>query len=183
MKKPHIKPNAPGNVQGAVKGSALWLAWKNTFTGGTPQSLMLDVTGSATVSLPLPLSESFSLPGIPTGTFTFRLRAMNAAGASTQSSAVTLTAPSTTCALPRVPTNFQVTKSGNVISASWDTPSGGTPAAGYLLNVSGAYTGSFPIAGLGFASGAPGGTYNFSVQAMNACGPGPVTAFQTVVIP
>lgn len=178
-----LKPNAPGNVQGAVKGSALWLAWKNTFTGGTPQSLMLDVTGAATVSVPLPLSESFSLPGIPTGTFTFRLRALNAAGASSQSSAVTLTAPSTTCALPRVPTNFQVTKSGNVISASWDTPSGGTPAAGYRLNVSGAYTGSFPIAGLGFASGAPGGTYNFSVQAVNACGAGPVTAFQTVVIP
>lgn len=91
-----LKPNAPGNVQGAVKGSALWLAWKNTFTGGTPQSLMLDVTGAATVSVPLPLSESFSLPGIPTGTFTFRLRALNAAGASSQSSAVTLTAPSTT---------------------------------------------------------------------------------------
>ncbi len=178
-----LKPNAPGNVQGAVKGSALWLAWKNTFTGGTPLSLMLDVTGAATVSLPLPLSESFSLPGIPSGTFTFRLRALNAAGVSSQSSAVTLTAPSTTCALPRVPTNFQVTKAGNVIGASWDTPSGGTPAAGYRLNVSGAYTGSFPIAGLGFASGAPGGTYNFSVQAVNACGAGPVTAYQTVVLP
>ena len=178
-----LKPNAPTNVQGAVKGSALWLAWRNSFTGGTPQSLMLDVTGAATVSLPIPLSESFSLPGIPTGTFTFRLRAMNAAGASSQSSSVTLTAPSTTCALPRVPTNFQVTKTGNVISATWDTPSGGTPAAGYRLNVSGSYVGSFPIAGRGFASGAPGGTYNFSVQAVNACGAGPVTAFQTVVIP
>jgi uncharacterized protein (DUF1800 family) len=178
-----LKPNAPGNVQGAVKGSALWLAWRNSFTGGTPQSLMLDVTGSATVSLPIPLSEEFSLPGIPNGTYTFRLRAMNAAGASSQSGSVTLTAPSTTCALPRVPTNFQVTKTGNVISASWDTPSGGTPAAGYRLNVSGSYVGSFPIAGRGFASGAPGGTYNFSVQAVNACGAGPVTAFQTVVIP
>ncbi len=177
-----LKPNAPGNMQGAVKGSALWLAWRNSFTGGTPQSLMLDVTGSATVSLPLPLSEEFSLPGIPKGTFTFRLRAVNGAGVSSQSGSVTLTAPSTNCALPRVPTNFQVTKTGNVISASWDTPSGGTPAAGYRLNVSGSYVGSFPIAGRGFASGAPGGTYNFSVQAVNACGAGPVTAFQTVVI-
>lgn len=177
-----LKPDAPGNVQGAVKGSALWLAWRNSFTGGTPQSLMLDVTGSATVSLPIPLSEEFSLPAIPNGTYTFRLRAMNAAGASNQSGSITVTAPSTTCALPRVPTNFQVTKTGNVISASWDTPSGGTPAAGYRLNVSGSYVGSFPIAGRGFASGAPGGTYNFSVQAVNACGAGPVTAFQTVVI-
>lgn len=177
------RPDAPTNIQGAVRGSALWLAWRNAFSGGTPQSLILDVTGSATVSLPIPLSEEFNLPGIPDGTFTFRLRAVNAAGASSQSGSVTLTAPSTTCALPRVPINFQVTRTGNVISASWETPSGGTPAASYRLNVSGAHVGSFPIAGRGFASGAPGGTYNFSVQAVNACGAGPVTAFQTVVIP
>lgn len=178
-----LRPDAPTNIQGAVRGSALWLAWRNAFSGGTPQSLMLDVTGSATVSLPIPLSEEFNLPAIPDGTFTFRLRAVNAAGVSSQSGSVTLTAPSTTCALPRVPMNFQVTRTGNVISASWETPSGGTPAAGYRLNVSGSYVGSFPIAGRGFASGAPAGTYNFSVQAVNACGAGPVTAFQTVVIP
>jgi len=178
-----LKPNAPTNVQGAIKGSALWLAWRNAFTGGTPQSLMLDVTGAATVSLPLPLSESFNLPAVPNGTFTFRLRALNAAGASSQSGSVSLTAPSTTCALPRVPTNFQVRRSGNVVSASWDTPSGGTPATSYRLNVSGSFVGSLPLATLGFASGAPSGTYNFSVQAVNACGAGPVTAFQTVTIP
>ncbi len=178
-----LRPDPPTNIQGAVRGSALWLAWRNTFSGGTPQSLMLDVTGSATVSLPIPLSEEFNLPAIPNGTFTFRLRAVNAAGVSSQSGSVTLTAPSTTCALPRVPMNFQVTRTGNVISASWETPSGGTPAASYRLNVSGSYVGSFPIAGRGFASGAPSGTYNFSVQAVNACGAGPVTAFQTVVIP
>lgn len=178
-----LKPSAPTNVQGAVKGSTLWLAWRNTFTGGTPTSLMLDVTGAVTTTMPLPLSESFSVPAVPNGTYTLRLRAINAAGASSQSGSVSLTAPSTSCSLPRVPVNFQVTRSGNVVSASWDTPSGGTPAASYRLNVSGSYTGSFPIAGLGFASGAPGGTYNFSVQAVNACGAGPVTAFQTVVIP
>lgn len=177
-----LVPSAPGNIQGAIKGSALWLAWRNTFTGGTPQSLSLEVTGAVTATLPLPLSEEFSVPAVPSGTYTFRLRAVNAAGASSQSSSVSLTAPSTTCSLPRVPGNFQVTKAGNVISASWETPSGGTPAASYLLHVSGSYSGAFPIAGRGFASGAPAGTYNFSLQAVNACGAGPVTAFQTVVI-
>jgi hypothetical protein len=82
-----------------------------------------------------------------------------------------------------VPTNFLVTRSGNVVSASWDTPSGGTPAAYYQLSVGGSYTGAFPIAGRGFSSPAPRGTYQFSVQAVNACGAGPVTAFQTVVVP
>lgn len=179
-----LRPNAPSNLQGAIKGSALWLAWRNSFTSGTPQSLILDVTGVVTAALPLPLSESFNVSGgLPPGTYTFRLRAVNAAGASTQSGSISLTAPSTNCALPRVPTNFQVVRTGNVVGATWDTPSGGTPATSYRLNVSGSYSGSLPMAGLGFASGAPSGTYNFSVQAVNACGAGPVTAFQTVVIP
>ncbi len=178
-----LRPNAPTNVQGAVKGSQLWLAWRNTFTGGTPTSLMLDVTGAVTTTMPLPLTETFTVPAVPRGTYTFRLRAVNAAGASSQSSSVSVTAPATSCSLPRVPSNFQVTSVGNVVSASWDTPSGGTPAASYRLTVSGSFVGAFPIAGLGFASGAPAGTYNLSVQAVNACGAGPVTAFQTVVIP
>lgn len=178
-----LKPSAPTNVQGAVKGSALWLAWKNTFTGGTPTRLELDVTGPVTATLPLPLTEAFSLPsGLPKGTWTFRLRALNAAGSSSQSSSVSVTSPSTTCALPRVPVNFQVTKGGNVIHASWDTPSGGTPAASYQVTVTGTYNVGFPTSGLGFAAPAPGGTYNISVQAVNACGAGPATAFQTVVI-
>jgi hypothetical protein len=178
-----LKPNPPTNVQGAVKNSNLLLAWRNSFTGGTPDGLILDVTGSATVSLPMPLMESWSLPGMPDGTWTFRLRAVNGAGPSSQSSSVTVTAPSSTCGLPRVPTNFLVTRAGNVVSLSWDMPAGGTPAAAYRLNVSGSYTGAFPIAGRAFAAAAPPGTYNFSVQAMNACGTGPVTAFQTVTIP
>ncbi|MEZ5417566.1 MAG: DUF1800 family protein [Vicinamibacterales bacterium] len=179
----NLRPNPPTNVQGAVKGSNLVLAWKNSFTGGTPTSLQLDVTGSATASLPLPLTETFDLAGVPDGTWTFRLRGINAAGVSSQSSSVTLRAPSRTCALPRVPTNFVVGRSGNVVSASWDTPQGGTPATSYILSVGGAYNGAFPIAGRGFSAPAPPGTYNFSVLAVNACGIGPVTAFQTITIP
>lgn len=180
----NLRPSSPTNVQGAVKGSALWLAWKNSFTGGTPDRLELDVTGPVAATVPLPLSENFSPPtGLPNGNWTFRLRALNAAGSSPQSSSVTVTAPSTTCALPRVPTNFQVTRSGNFVSASWDTPSGGTPAAGYQVSVTGTYNVGFPTAALGFGSGAPPGTYNISVQAVNACGAGPATAYQTVVIP
>jgi predicted phage tail protein len=142
----------------------------------------MDVTGPATVTVPLPLSESFNLGGMPDGNWTFRFRALNAAGSSSQSSSVSLTAPSTNCALPRVPTSFQATKAGNVVSVSWDTPSGGTPAASYRVTVSGTHSVQFPTAGLGFASPAPPGTYNISVQAVNACGAGPATAYQTVVI-
>ena len=178
-----LRPNAPTNVQGAVKTTNFFMAWRNSFTGGTPDALILDVTGTATATIPLPLSESWSVAGMPDGTWTFRLRAVNGAGPSSQSGSVTVTSPSTNCGLPRVPTNFLATRSGNVVVLSWDMPAGGTPAQGYRLNVSGSYVGAFPIAGRSFASPAPPGTYNFSVQAMNACGTGPVTAFQTITIP
>jgi uncharacterized protein (DUF1800 family) len=177
------RPSPPTNFQAAVKGSALWLAWQNTYAGGAPTGIQMDVTGGATASIPLPLRESFSIPTMPNGTFTLRLRAVNAAGVSNQSSSVTVTAPSTSCGAPRVPSNFFATRVGNQIVLSWGPPAGGTPATMYQITVSGAYNGAFPIATRGFAAAAPSGTYNLSVRAANACGAGPTTAFQTVVIP
>jgi uncharacterized protein (DUF1800 family) len=178
-----LKPSAPTNVQGAIKGNALFLAWRNTYTGGTPTNIVMDVTGPATVSVPLGLTDAFNLGAAPNGTWTFRFRAENAVGSSSQSSSVTLTAPSTSCALPRVPLNFVASAGGGGVHLSWDSPSGGTPAASYILNVQSAvYTGGFPLAARAFSSPAPRGTYTFSVQAVNACGAGPVTAFQTVTV-
>ena len=177
------KPSSPTNFQGVVKDSSLWLAWKNTFGGGAPSSIVMDVTGGATATLPLPYGESFYVGGIPNGTFTLRLRALNAAGASSQSGSVTVTAPSRTCAPPRVPANYFATRVGTAVVLSWDSPAGGTPATSFHITVSGSYTGVFPVAGKGFAANAPAGTYNLSVRAANACGAGPSTAFQTVVIP
>jgi uncharacterized protein (DUF1800 family) len=177
------KPSAPANFQGVVKDSSLWLAWKNTFGGGAPSSIVMDVTGGATATLPLPYGESFYVAGIPNGTFTLRLRALNAAGASSQSGSVTVTAPTRNCGPPRVPANYFATRVGTAVVLSWDPPAGGTPATSYHITVSGSYTGVFPVAGSGFAANAPAGTYNLSVRAANACGAGPSTAFQTVVIP
>jgi hypothetical protein len=177
------KPSPPANFQAVVKDSAMWLAWKNTYAGGAPSAIMMDVTGGATASLPLPLSEAWSVAGMPNGTFTLRLRALNAAGASSQSGSVTVTAPSRTCSPPRVPSNYFATRVGNAVVLSWDPPAGGTPATTYYITVTGSYTGTFPTAGRAFSSGAPAGSYNLSVRAANACGAGPSTAFQTVVIP
>lgn len=177
------KPSAPTNVQAAIRGRELTMAWKNTYTGGEPTSLLLDVTGGITTTLPLPLSEFFAFNGIPDVTLTLRLRAQNAAGISAQSSSVTVSAPTTSCALPRVPNNFQVGLSGNVVLATWDMPAGGTPATGYQLIVSGSYNGAIPLPGRAFAAAAPPGTYTLSVRAISSCGLGPVTAFQTITVP
>ena len=176
-------PSAPANFQAMVKGSTLWMAWQNTFGGGQPASIVMDVTGTATASIALPLAESYTIPGIPNGTFTLRLRATNGAGTSAQSNSVTITGPSTSCALPRVPGAYQATRVGNTVVMSWDPPSGGTPASSYVITVSGSYNGAFPVASRSFAAAAPPGTYVLSVRAANVCGAGPATAFQTVTIP
>ena len=177
------RPSTPSNFQAAVKGRTIFAAWKNSYAGGEPTSLIMDITGTLTASVPLPLSEEFSVPNVYDGTFTFRLRAVNAAGTSSQTGSVSLTVPSTNCALPRVPMNYSAVRSGNAVVMAWDAPSGGTPATSYQILVSGTYSGTFPTPARGFAAAAPPGSYVLSVRAVNACGAGPATAFQTVVIP
>ncbi|MEP7116776.1 MAG: DUF1800 family protein [Acidobacteriota bacterium] len=178
-----VKPAAPTNFQAVVKGRSLWLAWKNSYTGGEPTSLFIDATGIVTATVPLPLSEEFYTPSLPDGTITLRLRAVNAAGSSPQSSSISLNVPTTTCALPRVPMSYSAVRAGNAVVMAWDAPSGGSPATSYQIVVSGAYNGALPTSARGFAAAAPPGTYVLSVRAVNACGAGPATAFQTVVIP
>ena len=43
--------------------------------------------------------------------------------------------------------------------------------------------GSVPIGGRAISGAVPAGTYNFSLQAVNACGGSAFTAAQTVVVP
>lgn len=86
-------PSAPANLLGLVDGASLSLAWRNTYGGGAPTGLLLDVSGSASVSVPLSLTESFTLAGVPGGSYTFSLRATSPAGVSSPSNAVSLTFP------------------------------------------------------------------------------------------
>ncbi len=43
-----VKPATPANFQAAVQGRLLFLAWKNSYAGGEPTGLMLDITGPIT---------------------------------------------------------------------------------------------------------------------------------------
>jgi hypothetical protein len=74
-------PSAPANDLGLVNGSSVTLAWRNTFDGGAPSSLRLEATGAIVASLPLGLTDTATFSGVPAGTYTFAVRATNAAGA------------------------------------------------------------------------------------------------------
>jgi hypothetical protein len=71
-------PPAPTNLLGLANGSFLQLAWRNPDGGGATSGIVLDVVGPVTTSLSLPPSESFSYSGVPAGTYTLAVRAVNA---------------------------------------------------------------------------------------------------------
>jgi hypothetical protein len=173
----------PANLLGLVSGSSLALAWKNTFTGGPPTTVVLDVTGSLAVSLPLGPAESFSFAGVPPGTYTMSLRAMNAAGFSPSSNAVTLTFPGACSGAPQVPANLVGYRIGNVAYATWDPPLAGPAPTAYTLNVTGSFVGSFVTPGRALSGVVGPGTYNVSVVATNACGASPASPVQVITVP
>jgi uncharacterized protein (DUF1800 family) len=178
-------PTAPTNLIGVAGGSALNLAWVNTYGGGPPTSMLLDVRGALVTSLPIPLGETFSYTGVPAGTYTFSVREVNAAGSSGGSNSVTLTFPTTctTSLTPSAPVNFTVTKSGTQLTLSWQPSLTGRPATSFEVNSTGAYVGSVPTTSRTLSANVNPGTYNLRVRALNACGAGPYTATQTIVVP
>ena len=177
-------PSAPANLLGLAVGSSLQLAWQNTAAGGTPTGLILDVTGSFVGSLSLPLTEDFALAGgVPAGTYTMSLRAVNSTGISASSNSVTLTFPGTCSSAPAPPTNFVATTGVNALSLSWGLPASGSAPSGYLLIVTGAFVGSVPVTGRSVAGAVPAGTYTLSIAATNACGTSAPSPPVTVTVP
>ena len=178
-----VVPSAPDNVLALVNGSNLALAWKNTFAGGEPGSIVMDVTGSAAASLPLGMVDRTTFNGVPAGTYNLSLRATNASGSSFPSSTVTVTVPGACSGVPLVPTNFVAYKVGNTIFIVWEPAATGAAPTGYVLNVTGSFVGSFPTASRSMSGTVGAGTYTLTVQATNACGASAATAAQTVTIP
>lgn len=176
-------PTAPANLLGVVRGSSVGLSWRNTFGGGAPTALMLDVSGGATVSVPIGLAESFTFDGVPPGTYTFSVRALNAAGSSGSSNTVTLTFPNSGCSgRPQTPINFIAAASGRAITLNWQAAVSGPATISYFVNVGGSLAGRVPVTTRFLGGTVPPGTYTISIQAVNPCGNSSPTAPQTVVI-
>ena len=176
-------PSAPTGLLGLADGSNLALSWKATSDGGTPTSYILDVSGALTVSVPLPVGETFSFAGVPAGTYTFAVRAVNGTGTSPASTPVTLSFPSACPGSPQAPTSFVASHAGSQVSVSWDPPSAGPAVSSYLLRVTGALNLVLPLNTRTISGVVPPGTYNLSVLAVNPCGPGEETAPQSVTVP
>ena len=165
-----------------VSGSVLSLSWNNTFGGGAPTGVVLDVTGSLATSIPLGLANSFTYPTVPPGTYNLSLRATNAAGVSGSSNVVTLTFPGACSGVPQAPANFLATRAGNR-SPSRGTHRGGPRGIVVRAEVGGSFVGGFPTTGRGLSGTVGAGSYGLSVYAANACGTGPATTPFVVTVP
>ena len=174
-------PSAPIGLLGLSNGSELVLAWQNTFAGGTPSGIMLEVSGDQTISHPLSLTNRFSFSSVPPGTYTFAVREVNDFGEGGTSNAVTLSFPGT-CSPPAPPTNFAASGSGAKVYTSWSPPANGAAPTGYVVDVHGSFEGSLQTDGLDISGNAGPGTYSLSVAAKNACGTSTATPTQTVAI-
>jgi len=178
-----VAPSAPANLLGLANGSSLTLAWRNTFGGGAATGHILDVTGSLAVSLPLGPGNSFSFNGVPAGTYTLSLRAANGGGASAPSNSVTLSFPSACSGAPGTPENFLAYKIGTTVFVVWDPAAAGPAPTGFVLNVTGAFVGTFGTTARAMSSPVAPGIYNVSVVANNPCGSSAPTAVQSVTVP
>jgi hypothetical protein len=178
-----VAPSAPASLTGVANGSTLGLSWKNTFAGGPPAGLILDVSGSAVTSIPLGLSESFAFSGVPPGTYTLQLRAVNGGGSSAGSAPVTLTFPGACGGAPAMPASFLAYRVGMVVSVIWDPPATGEAPTSYLVTVTGSFVGTFPLTTRGISAPVGPGSYTISVASVNACGTSLATPAQTIVVP
>jgi hypothetical protein len=176
-------PSAPTNLLGLANGSNLSLSWETATAGGAPTAFILDVSGALTTSLPLPQGETFSYTGVPPGTYTFAVRAVNSAGTSAASPSVTLAFPSACPGPPEAPTNFVVSRAGSHLSVSWEPPSVGPAVSSYVLKVTGALNMMLPLSTRSASGVVPSGTYDLSVLAVNSCGAGVATVPQSVTVP
>jgi subtilisin-like proprotein convertase family protein len=179
-----VPPSAPKNLLITANGATLDLTWRNTFEGAAPTGLVLEVGGAVVASLPLPVTESFSYAGVPAGSYSFAVRAVNVAGASATSGSRSATFPSATCnTIPQVPANFRAFGSGATVFVDWDPPGIGAAVSYFILNVTGALTVAVPTTLRALSGAVPPGTYNLSVASVNPCGTGPFTAVKSVTIP
>jgi len=176
-------PAAPAQLLGMVNGSTLALAWVNTYAGGAPTSLVLDVTGTAAGSIPMSLTEVASFAGVPAGTYTVSLRARNAAGIGPPSNPVTVSLPAPCSGPPLVPTRFFAYRVGSTIHVDWAPATSGPAPTGYLLHVTGAFAGDFFTTSRALSGAVGPGSYTLSVSAANACGSSASAPPRTVVVP
>jgi len=175
-------PDAPTALLASANGSALALSWRNRWEHAAPTGIRLAVSGAVSTTLDLPVSESFTYSGVPPGTYTFTVSALNGSTAGAPSAPTTVSFPGTCTGAPAPPAAFSATAQGGTVYLDWLPAASGEAATGYVLLVSGAFTGSLPSVARTLAVPAPPGSYTIRVVSVGPCGTSQPTPPQTVIV-
>jgi predicted phage tail protein len=137
----------------------------------------------------MPVTDTWSYDTVPPGTYSFTVRATNAAGTSGSSNSVTLTFPLTSCSTPGTPVSFSFGATGRVAAAYWLAPPSGTTPTRYTVearlrnpNNSTTALGLFPVTATTISSPVGPGRYEVRVRSENICGNSSFTGWQAVTV-
>lgn len=173
-------PGAPSGLRIVTTGGTAQFAWTapSVANGGAPTSYVLEAGGSpgtTFITLPMPgTGTTFSVPGVPPGTYFVRVRGVNAAGTGAASNEVTLVVGAGGTGLPEPPTNVIAFMSGGLLTMTWSPALGGGPATGFVIEAgpaSGASNITLNVTDTRFTfNPVPPGFYFLRVRARNAAG-------------
>jgi Peptidase family C25 len=188
-------PGPPVELVVAVDGSTIAFAWNAPAAGGAPSAYWLDAGSSVGLSdlASFPTGSaatSFSMSGVPAGTYYVRARAVNDAGTSVPSNEVfVFVAGDTACsAPPSAPSGLRFAVEGSTVTVAWNAAAG-SPTS-YIIEA-----GSFPgeadalVSDTGttattmIATGISSATYFVRVRGRNSCGTSGSSNEVAIVVP
>jgi Tol biopolymer transport system component len=186
-------PDAPTALTGGVAGSTVSLAWAAPAGGVAPTAYQIEAGSRSGRSDLAALSTGntqtvFTAPGVATGEYFVRVRALNAEWASAPSNEVRLLVGAVT---PGAPSGLVATLSGSTISLTWTAPASGGPPSSYLIEA-GSAPGLSDLAQLStgnvtpsfVALGVPNGHYFIRVRSVNLGGTsGPSNEVRIIIGP
>ncbi|MGE0815010.1 MAG: hypothetical protein AB7O28_04290 [Vicinamibacterales bacterium] len=176
-------PAAPVNLLGNASGGVLDLSWTNNWSDAPPTGIRLSVSGALTASVDLPVGEFFHGAGVPAGTYTFTVSALNGAAVSPPSAPVTLTFPGACTTPPLPPAAFSASTQNGRLYVDWVPPAAGPAVMEYSVFASTPTPIAFHTAQRSLAVPVPPGTYTLAVASVGPCGTSAVTPAQIVIVP
>jgi predicted phage tail protein len=185
------KPGGPKSVTAAIAGTLIRLTWQRG-DGDEPTGYVVEAgsaPGGRDVAT-LTFDANITTVGgpVPNGTYFLRVTAVNACGASTASSEVSVTVGGPPPVLPGPPVGLVGDVTGSAVSLAWSQPvTGGAPSR-YIIEATDAAGNPLVTIDTGNAAttfahaGVPEGIYIVRIRGANAAGIGPASHPLTVTV-
>ena len=177
-----VAPDTPSGLSATPGNRQVMLSWVQPSGGAALTHYEYELDGSGTWTSTGGTATSYTVTGLTNGqAYTFRVRAVNSAGASTASNSRTAT-PTTT--VPDAPTGLSFTPGDQQVTLRWTAPTndGGEPITHYEYEQDGSGTWtstggtatSYTVRNL-----TNGQAYRFRVRAVNSIGAGAASSSQS----